>query len=102
MGPGSLGVPFTCRLSASVEFSVFRGEAFSVPEGVQVFLGDSEKDHFFDAQAHLALDVEGLLALELEGWKKGWKKATSLKLEDVFVEEMSFAKVVESSEGIFQ
>lgn len=38
-----------------LNFQVFRGEAFDVPEWVSVSIGDFDKDHYFDAEGYAVL-----------------------------------------------
>ena len=53
-------------MDAEIEFFVYRGDAFDVPEGVWVEIGDPEKHHYFDAGGTVTLDIQGSLALHVD------------------------------------
>jgi hypothetical protein len=56
-GVGILSVPVEFEVEVMIDFSVFRMDAFSVPAGVSVSLGDFENDHYFEAQADIRVHV---------------------------------------------
>lgn len=65
-GVGMVTFPVTIRLEALIDFDVFRMEAFNVPEGVSVSIGDFEKDHYFEAQGYVELQVDGRIYIEID------------------------------------
>lgn len=66
-----------------LEFRVFRGDAFDVPEWVIVSIGDFEKDHYFDAEGYAVViaEVDVTVKVKLDG--------DSAPLEDR-IEDVSF------------
>jgi hypothetical protein len=65
-GPGLITVPIVFDCDASIDFSVYRGEAYDVPEGVWVNYGDPELDHYFDAGGSVNLSVSCVLSIRLD------------------------------------
>jgi hypothetical protein len=65
-GPGTLSTPFECVVDVGLDFFVYRGEAFNVPSGVWVEIGDFEEDHYFDAGGLISLSVNGMLSLKFD------------------------------------
>lgn len=57
-GSGFLRCPANFSVEALLGFSVFRGDAFDVPDWVTVTYGDFENDHYFDAEGYRQLDVK--------------------------------------------
>jgi len=83
-GPGAVLVPFSFTCEANVEFPIYHGNAYSVPEGVKVHYGDHEADYCFDAEGTLKLYVEGLTAININIDFTDSNKA--LKFEDLTID----------------
>lgn len=49
LGEGVVSVPMKFEVYIELEFYVYRGEAFDVPDWVKVSYGDLEEDHYFEA-----------------------------------------------------
>ncbi len=62
-GIGSISLPVSFECVADLLIDVFRGDVFSVPEGVRVMFGDFEKDVYFEASAQVNLYVERVAEL---------------------------------------
>ncbi|MEL6528838.1 MAG: PIN domain-containing protein [Pseudomonadota bacterium] len=56
-GAGFLRCPVTFNIEALLQFMVFRGDAFDVPDWVSVSIGDIEKEQYFDAEGYKNIDV---------------------------------------------
>ena len=54
LGEGWVAVPFTFDAEVFLQFHVFRGESFSVPDWVHVDIGDFD-DHYFPASGYKTL-----------------------------------------------
>ena len=65
LGAGFLSVPVGFDIGCLVDFYVFRMDAYSVPDGVSVSIGDFERDHFFDAQGYVSLHVVGVISFSI-------------------------------------
>jgi hypothetical protein len=57
-GGGLLRYNATYFSECLLEFRVFRGDAFDVPEWVSVSIGDFEKDHYFGAEGYAVVIAE--------------------------------------------
>jgi len=57
-GSGDLSTTITFTSDVEIEFPVYRGDAFSVPEWVSVSEGDFEKDDYFDATGSIRVAVK--------------------------------------------
>lgn len=64
-GVGLLSVPVSFKCSVLLNFSVFRGDAFSVPDQIYVSLGDFENDYYFDAEGHATVDVKAKISFSV-------------------------------------
>ena len=67
-GGGFLRCSASYSVAASLGFSVFRGDAFDVPDWVSVAFGDFERDHYFDAEGYreVAVKVNVSIKIDLE------------------------------------
>lgn len=82
-GGGVLGYKIAYRSECLLEFSVFRSDAFDLPDWVSVTLGDPENDHYYDAQGYAEMYVEADVTLKID------LSTTNPIMEDV-VDEISF------------
>ena len=57
-GVGILSMPIEFDVSVAIDFHVYRTDAFSVPDGVSVSMGDFERDHYFEAEADVNVHVK--------------------------------------------
>jgi hypothetical protein len=64
IGPGWIEVPISYTTEVEVFFSVFRGDAFDVPEWASVDIGDFEEEVFFDASGELPIKVATSLVVK--------------------------------------
>jgi len=64
-GVGILSVPVEFNVDVSIDFSVFRMDAYSVPDGVSVSFGDPEYDHFFEAEGTVSTHVRANVVFEI-------------------------------------
>ncbi len=86
VGPGWLYVPFSFETDADLDMQVFRGDAFSVPDWVEVDLGDFEHDYYFEARGNRTLEIEGNISFR---FTKEDLEAEKLKYpEDVEVDDV--------------
>jgi len=65
-GVGLVALPFSFECDAEIEFWVYRGDAYSVPEGVWVDFGDPEENVYFEAGARIRLSIQGNVALRFK------------------------------------
>ena len=65
LGEGIVSIPMTFKSFLSLQFSVYRGDAFSMPDWVQVTHGDYEDDHYFRAHGTREAEFSGRLVLEV-------------------------------------
>lgn len=56
-GRGMIIVPVTFECVVGVYFYVYRSNSFHVPDWVHVSYGDFEKDHYFQAEAEIKIEV---------------------------------------------
>ncbi len=63
-GPGWLVVPFTFECDAGLSLQVYRADAFSMPDWVEVSIGDFEQDYYFEASARRRIQVSGSLSMQ--------------------------------------
>ena len=64
ISPGWVSVPFTLECELELEFSIYRSDAFDVPEWVHVTMGDFERDHYFDATGCRQARATGQLRMQ--------------------------------------
>jgi hypothetical protein len=89
-GPGWVTVPFEFICETQLNLMVFRADAFSLPDWIEVDVGDFEEDYYFEASAHRDLRVSGHLSFsytkeELEASKI--KRPDSVEVEpDIHIE----------------
>jgi len=57
-GGGAITASASFTSDVELEFAVFRGDAYTVPEWVSVSEGDFEKDHYFEATGAVRIKVE--------------------------------------------
>ena len=60
-GNGIVIIPFKCTVKVGIGFSVFRADAYEVPDEIWVDFQDPETHHYFDAGGEVMLDVSGTL-----------------------------------------
>lgn len=96
-GPGLLLVSFDLKCKVSVEFSIYHSDAYSMPEGVWVHIGDHEEDDFFDAGCDLLISVEGNLAVELDMDK--FEESKIIEIKEVEIDEIMDKHVIERTDG---
>jgi hypothetical protein len=65
-GEGLLTVPLAFEADLELQFSVYRMDAFSVPNWVRVRLGDFEEDHYFEASGSRRAAFWGRMVLSFE------------------------------------
>lgn len=85
IGPGWLVVPFTFECDAGLSLSVFRADAFFLPDWIDVSIGDFEQDYYFEATAERTLQVTGQLSLQYN--EKDLKRANSRQPSGIEVED---------------
>ncbi len=76
-GPGWVAVPFEFICEAQLHLMIFRGDAFSLPDWIEVDIGDFEEDYYFEAPAHREIRVRGHLSFS---YTKEELEASKLKL----------------------
>ena len=64
LGEGLMSVPISFEASIELDFSVYRGDAFDVPDWVSVSYGDFEDDHYFEASGTREARYTARLVLE--------------------------------------
>lgn len=94
-GPGVLRVPFTCRSEVLLDFSIYSADAYSQPEFISISWADPEDQHYFDAQAHANVNVEGFLSVTVHNWGDGQE----LDVLEVTVDIIENANLVEDDIG---
>jgi len=91
-GPGLAVLPFSLECEVLLTFSVFRGDAFSVPDGVWVEYKDPEEHHYFDAQGDVRLSVKGDLAVRMP-------VSFPPNIASVEIDKITHAEVLEQGNG---
>lgn len=96
-GNGIVILPFTCEVKASIEFFVFRADAYDVPNEIWVDFQDPETHHYFDAGGEVILDVSGTIELrcKIEEPKEGELPT----ITDIFINEIENISILEESDG---
>lgn len=82
VGPGWLMVPFSFKTESELDVHVFRSDAFSMPDWIDVDVGDFESDYYFDGTACRTLEVTGNISFRFSK-------------EDLEAEKLTFPKDVE-------
>lgn len=99
-GNGVVIVPFSCEVKASIEFSVFRADAYDVPDEVWVDFEDPETHHYFDAGGEVVLDVSGTLEVRFSVEEP--TESSLPEITDILINEIEEISVQEEGDsGIF-
>lgn len=88
LGEGVLSVPMTFESEIDLEFDVFRGEAFDVPDWVSVSYGDFELDHYFEASGVRQARYTARLVLEFAAAIKD--RPVTLEEAEISIEDAEF------------
>jgi hypothetical protein len=64
LGEGLVSVPLSFETTIELDFHVYRGDAFDVPDWVSVSYGDFEDDHYFEASGTREARYTARLVLE--------------------------------------
>lgn len=65
-GNGIITIPFSCEVKGSIEFYVFRADAYDVPDEVWIDFQDPESHHYFDAGGEVLLAISGTIEVRFE------------------------------------
>ena len=65
-GAGFLRCPVSFSVEALLQFLVFRGDAFDVPDWVSVSIGDFENEHYFEAEGYQMIDVKVDVSIRID------------------------------------
>lgn len=65
-GAGYLRCTVSYHVEALLSFSIFRGDAFDVPNWISVTVGDFEKDHYFEAEGYRELKIEAPVSIKID------------------------------------
>jgi rRNA-processing protein FCF1 len=99
---GMISVPFLLRMEADVEFSVFRGDAFDVPDGVFVHYGDFEEESHFESSATVDIEISATLVIEF-AWRDYHDSGELLPITEMLLAEIEGIEIIEQEHGgIFQ
>jgi hypothetical protein len=99
-GSGTITLPVTFTCQAEIEFDIYRGNAFDIPDEVWVDLADPEENYYFEAGATVKLSVEALLSIAFD--LEQVPDEILSEPEDVSLEEITDINVVEDeTEHIF-
>jgi len=93
LAEGLVSVPVYITCSLGLSFYVYRGEAFDVPDWVNVSLGDFEHDHYFEASAERTGRFTANLILEVTD--KAMVELPDLEDTEVSVENVEFDDFVD-------
>lgn len=96
-GPGSISVPITFESKVDIEFDIFRGDAFDVPDEVYVDIQDPEIHTYFEASATLRVQVDAMMIVNFD-----WEDKEDDELLDeleIEVDEIESVTVIEDSKG---
>jgi hypothetical protein len=97
-GPGLLALPFSLNTHSDLEFWVFRGDAYDVPDGVWVEFGDPEKQHYFEAGGSVTLHISGTMALQFD--LSVLNEDSMPELQNVGINEVESIDIVETELGV--
>jgi hypothetical protein len=65
-GAGDLGIPFTCWVECTLNYSIFKSDYFTMGEEETKDISIEELNkHYFDAEQDFILEVAGVLSLSL-------------------------------------
>lgn len=100
-GSGLITLPFSLECPASIEFSVFRGDAFTIPDEVWVEIVDPEEQHYFDASGMVDIQVSGTLSILFD--TENLSPDVFPEIEEVKINEIIKQEIIEDINGsIFQ
>ena len=95
-GNGTVTVPVIFECEADVEFNVFRGEAFTVPDSVWVNIEDPDS-HYFEAGCNLSIRVRAILSIMLDIGDE--TRQETPKIASISVDEVENIEILEDENG---
>jgi hypothetical protein len=81
------------ELELDLEFPVFRGDVFDVPDWVHVYPGDYEEDHSFEASGSRCASYSARLVLGFA--EEATSPNVSAEIADVTVEDIEFEDIID-------
>lgn len=96
-GSGIITLPFSIECPASIRFSVFRGDAFTVSDKVWVEIVDPEEQHYFDAGGMVDIQVIGTLSILFD--TENLSPDVFPKIEEVKINEIISQEIIEDING---
>lgn len=81
-GEGLFVVPVSLRVECLLDYAIFKGDFYAIPDEMSSQIGISElNDHYYGAEEYFELQVEGLLSFEVD--------AVALKSSDLGEDDLT-------------